>query len=84
MVPARVVQGLDVDRRGDVPGVVLGPGRDGGDEGGERVAGEEPGDPPDDGAGADQVSCRDGVVRPVSGRRPQGGELNPGQHAAQD
>ena len=65
-------------------GVVLGPGGDAGDEGGEGVTGEEPGDSPHDGAGADQVGCRHGVVRALPRCRPERSELNPGEDAAQD
>ena len=83
-VPVRVVQCLDVDGRGDVAGEVLGPGRDGGYEVRERVAGEEPGHSSHHRSGTDQVSWRYGVVRPVPGRRPQRTELNPGQDTAQD
>ena len=82
-VPLCVVKCLDIDGGGDVTGEVLGPGGDAGDEGGEAVAGEEPGHSSHDGAGAHQVGCRHGVVRPLSGCRPQGAELNPGQDAAQ-
>ena len=82
-VPGSVVQGLDVDGGGDVPGEVLGPGRDAGYEGREGVTGQQPGDSSHDGAGADQVSCGHGVVGPVPGCRPERTELNPGQDTAQ-
>ena len=79
-----VVQGLDVDGRGDVAGEVLGPGGDAGYEGGEGVAGQEPSHSSHHGVGAHQVGCRDGVVRPLSGCRPERTELNPGQDTAQE
>ena len=84
MVSVGVVKGLDIDRRGHVAGVVLGPGGDAGYEGGEGVAGEEPSHSSHDRTRTDQMSCWNGVVRPVSGCCPQGAELNSGQHAAQD
>ena len=65
---------LHIERRGDGPGVVGGPGGEGVEEGGEGGEGHQPGGAPQL-PGGGEVQGVVGVVRPVPSRSPQGNDL---------